>query len=343
MRGKNKMAFNRKFDLDRQTEAALLIQARFRSHLLTRKHLVLFFDINGTVMAADSVHNKDLDTGILQFMAENISAKWREDTDKMTYKNFVETHLHPGSQLDLKLKKKRFARYKNFLQFLAETHHPLLDETQSQFEKIKTNLSQGVVFNSFIDLIHYLRTNHIRFTLIFRTFGNDFNVVLDEVKQKTKLQFQKNAAFKAGQLYISNGQVLNKPADMLSSIKPFAHTGWQDDWEHWHAHSETFQAGKPYPIDLANENVVSIFFDDKALEREIIGLKSCREDQQDEKTRQQQLIACGRLVPVNTMDAVLNRNYFIDHVKFALKTPLNIPSKHVDVEKEASASACLKM
>lgn len=57
------------------------------------------------------------------------------------------------------------------------------------------------------------------------------------------------------------------------SIKPFEHVGWQDDWKYWHANGERHKFAKPYSINLDNENAVSIFFDDNALDKEIIGIK----------------------------------------------------------------------
>ncbi len=96
----------------------------------------------------------------------------------------------------------------------------------------------------------------------------------------------------------------------------------QDDWNWWFKHSENYQFGKPFPIDLADTSVCSLFFDDNAAlnqdhpENNIVApfdISSKRNLSPEE------LVSIKRLFPVDTLEALCNENYFIELIEFIIK------------------------
>lgn len=119
------------------------------SHLAEKnpnKHLILFFDINGTIIATDSANGTDKDIAILKLLAENHSAIWDKSIAKeMTFREYIDEHICPGDSKDPTIKKNRQEYYAKFIQFLMTKSHPLLDQIKSEFNIIKENLNQDAI------------------------------------------------------------------------------------------------------------------------------------------------------------------------------------------------------
>jgi hypothetical protein len=140
-----------------------------------KKHLILFFDVNGTIMLEDSKQNKDKETAICQMLAESYSSCWKPGMNKnMTYRKFVEEHMHPGDDNDPVIEAARHASYRNFLTFLKESNHSLHAVVNESYQKFQADFSsKNKIFDSFVALIEHLEHEKIPYTVIFRTFGND--------------------------------------------------------------------------------------------------------------------------------------------------------------------------
>ena len=276
-------------------------------------HLLLFMDLNGTIIAYDSAKNKDIDSAVLQLLAENYIDVWdaTKTTERMTYQQYLEKHeLARKAQSD---------DYKGFIHFLEMTNHPLKKEILSTYYKIKNILRDGDVFPSFLRLIHSLNELGTSFTIILRSFGNDAHTVVSELEKRTNIKFIHHAVFKEGHLISSDEKTLKSPDEILASVQPMKHGVWQDDHHYWHTHSETHFYGKPYPINFNDRGLVSIFFDDNAESKEILSIQPTSASAVDQAILQRKLIASGRIVPVNTMNAILNDDYFTNCVEFALR------------------------
>lgn len=168
-------------------------------------------------------------------------------------------------------------------------------------------------------LINDLEKLKTPFTIILRTFGNDAQNVINELEKKTKIQFGNFAAFKDGCLTDNNKNILKTTNEILESIKPNQHGAWQDDYLHWHSHGETHTYGKPYPINLNSKDTVPIFFDDNATDKKILSVQVTSGNVSDQPMLQKKLTKLGRIVPVNTLRAILEEDYFQNCVDFALK------------------------
>lgn len=287
------------------------------------KHLVLFVDINGTIMAADTSRGKEPDSAICQMLAENYLSKW-DSVNNETYRQYIDRRVCPGDGKDPVIKSKRMNHYKQFIEYLQQTAHPLHDEVSSKFTEIKNEMKNGDIFPSFIAMIDELNSNHTPYTIVFRTFGDDLDNVIKETNKRCHLEIQNRAKFIKGILHHNNGNVFDTPEAMLGCIAPFQHAAWQDDYQHWHNHGESHEAGKLYPINMHNNELVSIFFDDNAIDKNIIHVESIPSNTDDQRLLQADLLTSGRIVAVNTLQAATDRNYFIDRVKFALSQELMI-------------------
>lgn len=303
-----------------------------------QSNLILFVDINGTIIANDSAKNKDADTAILQLLAENYAAQWdtSKSTEVMTYRKYIEKYLLADDESKSKNKKARPEDYKEFINFLEKTKHPLHEEMVSIFNKIKKILSDSGVFPSFLKLINTLEKEKTPFTIILRTFGNDAQNVIKELENKTNLKFSNFATFKTGYLTNTNKNVLKTTNEILQSIKPNEHGAWQDDYSHWNSHGETHAYGKPYLIDLNSKNTMSLFFDDNATDKKILSVQLTSGDVNDQANFQKELINLGRIVPVNTLRAILEEDYFKNCVDYAVKQ--RIASKATTVSDNIKVS-----
>lgn len=280
-------------------------------------HFIGFFDVNDTVFLGDSEKLVDRETATLKALAENYSAIWDHEkaTEEMTYKKFVEKHLAPGDKRDPTIEAARNLLYKNFINFLRATNHLLLDDIETQYHQIQKNLEGGYIASSFINLIRELEENKYQYTIIFRTFGKDIKAVTEELSQKTHIKAFKFADMMGGQLHTDEGLVLHTPAEFLAHIKSFEHAAWLDSFQDWKAAGETYEGGKPYPVNLEDQSVMTVFFDDN-VSKKIIRITPA-DGATEQQALQDKLKLANRLVNVNTRDAFVNPDYYTQHVVLA--------------------------
>ena len=258
---------------------------------------------------------------ILSLIATDHLDVSHDQVEAMTFRKYIETYLCPGNAKDLVVKAARQVFYKDFLFFLEKTNHKDKELIRNEYAKLKIELSRPKqnIFTSFISLIEHLEKSKIAYSIVFRTFGTDLDMICDEVQQRTTMKIHSRGSFAAGQLQLNKSISLKTPQEMLRFIKPFQHGGWRDDWQYWHDHSETHAYGKPLPIDLADDKKIAIFFDDNALDKSILAAKVIGEESLDQAALQAKLIQQGNIVPVNTLFAILDPNYFVKCVEFKLK------------------------
>ena len=288
-------------------------------------HFIGFFDVNDTIFLGDSEKLVDREIAAVKALAENYSSIWdlEKTAEEMTYKKFVERYIAAGDKRDPAVEAARNALYKNFINFLSLTKHPLLVDIETQYHQIQQNLEGGYLADSFTNLIREVEENGYQYTIIFRTFGKDTKAVTDELSQKTHLKKFNLADVKAGQLHIGEGLVLQTPAEFLTHIKPFEHAAWRDSFPDWTATGETYAGGKPYPVNLEDQSVMTIFFDDN-VGKQIIRVTPVNGDAYEQQALQDELKSVNRLVSVNTRDAFVNPDYYTQHVVLAYQKLLEL-------------------
>jgi hypothetical protein len=136
------------------------------------------------------------------------------------------------------------------------------------------------------------------------------------------VKFSHQAKFNGPKLNIDGKKTVEKAREIfdliLDSEKHFA---IQDDWSYWNQHQERGQYGKPFLYDLSGTSGtlgnLSLFFDDNVTGDEHLDIvHSCEITGKVISTK----ALCDRFIfPVNTMEAMLDDNYFINRVMKALK------------------------
>ena len=181
-----------------------------------------------------------------------------------------------------------------------------------------------MVFPSFYNLLNHLEEQNISYTLVFRTFGSDIGDVAAELNAQMGHRFLNDFhAFSKGVFVHKDGL----ETDFYAYIKNAGrHLAVQDDWSWWFAHGENTQYGKPFPLDLRDSTVCSLFFDDNARINEgapEANIVAPFDIATQETLPLDELIAKGRLFPVDTLEALCNRNYFIELIQRASRPSAN--------------------
>lgn len=283
-----------------------------------RPHVMLHVDINRTLIVEDIGKGLGPDECLAAILsaAPEYSHTWDNNLEKSTYKKWVDEKLFPGSYQDPVLKKKRENAHTKFIDVARDNNHPMFNEIDDKFKTLLDILEaqgSGKVFKSFPNLITYLKDRKYSFSVILRTFGDDLSWVSQEL-EKYGLNFI-HGSFHEGVLHL-NDSVFKEPVKMISAFERGKHYAIQDSHGWWEQHNQKEKGGKPFPIDIADKNVLSIFFDDNAnsSKRQILNVIPF-----GEKTNLNDLIKMGRVVAVDPLKAIMEENYFIDAFETALK------------------------
>lgn len=294
-------------------------------------HILLHFDINGTIFAKDKKKEKlREDYMLLLSLARSTVSKWDgENGREMSFKQYVDQILHPGDKSHPTVKEKREEAIMGFLDTLKRHDPALSQQVQKKYEESleKCTSLDGEkrvykVFPSFFSLLQKLRSLNIPFTIIFRTFGDDLNSVREEIEgHPSGIQITHSYQFSGRELTNKTGDVIiDQVAHIFQTIlSSKEHWAIQDDWKSWNADQEKGQSGKPFFYDPSRKSeVLSLFFDDNITgERECDIICPCPLSEEKSDTTQS-LIDKKLLVPVNTIDAILDNNYFTNKVLEAI-------------------------
>ncbi len=278
-------------------------------------YLMLFVDINKTIIAEDKSKGLDPEESIAAILSDapEYAYTWDNDGENMTYYAQLNKQ-YPGS--DAAIKKNRESYQAKFIAAAQEHHHPMLKQINNEFNSLVTSLKTREprkVFTSFSQLISYLRKKQYSFSIILRTFGQDLTWVSEELAQDGLIFTP--GSFKKGILYLDN-KVLKYPQDMIATFKPGINYAIQDNYDWWKESNFIEKGGKPFPIDISDKHVLSFFFDDNAADpvKPILHIIPVGQ----EKTNLHELIKMGRVVPADPRKAIADTNYFIDAIENAL-------------------------
>lgn len=294
----------------------LIAMEPIKAQKCTLPHLMLHMDINKTIIIESTGKGFGYEDGVAALLSTEpeYAYKWGDSGEVMTYNKWVDKKLFPGT--DPTLKKKREAAHSNFIEATQEHHHPQFKKINDEFNALVNSLKNQLprkVFTSFSNLITYLRDNNYSFSVILRTFGKDLDGISKELAQDN-LTFIRGS-FQKGHLHLNN-KVISDPAKMIAAFKPGKHYAIQDSYDWWKEHNFTDKGGKPFPIDISDKNILSIFFDDNAADpvKPIVHAIPVKTE-----TNLHQLIEMGRVVNADPRKAILSKNYFIDAVENALQ------------------------
>lgn len=274
--------------------------------------LIIHMDVNKTIIAQDIGNNKGLDDVLIECIAKNCVGKWSTAVPEMTYVQYVKEYLVPGEKSNREVRKKRNDLIHAFFDFLKIREDVRYTKLKEQCDQLKNKIlhQQGVIFQSFFNMITYLEQCKRNYVIILRSFGQDLKAVTEEITQKTGILFEWEGKFVGTSLFIHSHitdeqYVLNDIVSIAAFFKTHKHIYIRDDFAYWNTHYEQAEYGKLFPID---ETVQSIFFDDNADESIINArLVPANTFVQTEKIGKSTAICV-----VDTLQAIENDSYFID-------------------------------
>jgi len=296
--------------------------------------IILHVDVNKTIMAEDPAGGKSVSDVLIGALAETYEDRWDSTiTHPMSYKEYVDTHLFPGAKGDQELKKLRNAQVARFIEYLAETNHPLHSEIQGRYARLlaKLNNHESIIFPSFFAAIRYLDAHAIPYSIVLRTFGKDLDRVMDEFDCclaprffSWKGEFNESiltmTSLDSGEIVI-----LRTTAEVYAFLQTHGNVAIHDDWNYWNKHGECKEYGKLFPIDVWDPHVICLFADDNANPKD--GILNPRHPVTNESLDVEFLIADDYIRVVNTLEAIEDDDYFIHYVLMAIWWYANKPKK----------------
>lgn len=290
-------------------------QAMFGQELDFSKRLVLHFDVNKTIIAVDLVQNKGIEECVNSILANFTFYKWDGEKEQSYYAFLTDKVSRENPKLLVTsedFKSKRNVYISDFHAYLQQYPGML-----AEYEKDKSALLEIldreslVIFPAFFKLVSWLNENFKdKYVIYLRTFGTDLPEVVPAIEENSELKFHEWGEFRGRELYIGS-EVRTVDFFVSNTSKNCA---IRDDYVYWKAHNFQAIGGKPFFVDSENSNYVHIFFDDNAddLDKPII----CPVLSNGGLADTSELIERGNIVAVNSRDAILNENYFIEKVKF---------------------------
>lgn len=266
---------------------------------MAARRVVLFMDVNKTIVLFDNGNETSAAHNILAHLGKTLTHTWDSNVSE-SYFSYVRRVLAPGDEVtDSLLKKRRQSLDQDLLARCSAV--PGGSSLKARYDdmilKIDAMQSQKrVVLPSFQLLLAELQRQRHRLAVavVLRSFGPDVGEAFREVCETNPHLKQGNfGMFCKGQLHSMDSieDVLSaysasrtgtnrRPlADVLRAypeVDLFAATAalkegsinvWSDDYSHWHGCGERAAGGKPYPVTT---EPFTVFFDDNALEKEII-------------------------------------------------------------------------
>lgn len=285
-------------------------------------HLILYFDINKTLIASDKAGNKSVEEVLNELLAEKYKDYWSDSLDEpITFDEYVQTILVPGPRESRELRDERKIYTQHFIDYLLGQNHPSYQAVLDDYEAALMVLdnSNGMIFPSFYALKDHLDNSGISYSIILRSFGEEVFEVKDEINKVYTMFFNGSGTFREGKLQLEDDQSIEDPLAIYQFLRRIDHTAIHDDWNFWNGNSMFSNAGKPFYIDREDHETLPIFFDDNIREDDSThNIIAPLDAVTNELIPIEQLIESGQALRVDTLKAILNNNYYINCVDEAL-------------------------
>lgn len=285
-------------------------------------HLVLYFDINKTLIASDKAGNKSVNDVVNELLAEKYVAYWDESLeDPITFDFYVNKILVPGPKNDEELRSQRKFFLQHFIEYLQTHNHSLYETVLKDYENVLTTLSNSnsTIFNSFYSLLNHLDQREISYAIILRSFGEEVCEVKDEINTFYKPMFNQTGQFREGRLILEGNQLIEGSEAIYTQLRRIEHTAIHDDWNFWNENKMSAKTGKPFYIDPRDNKTLSIFFDDNIENNSNFNIIAPLNAVTNELIPIEELVESGQAVRVDTLKAILNDNYYINYVEEAIQ------------------------
>ncbi|MFI0435668.1 MAG: hypothetical protein ACH350_08105 [Parachlamydiaceae bacterium] len=284
-------------------------------------HLILNFDVNKTLIASDKTENKSIEDVMNEMLSRKYSACWDDTvTEPITFDRYVRTVMMPGEEHDANLKIARLLPLTHFIDFLLERNHPLYSIVAEEFNHLVKQLRDVHIFPAFYRLIAELDRRGISYTLFLRSFGREVFEIKEEMNATLSQRFEVEGMFRQGVLYLNGQEPIETAEEIYAFFSSKKHAAIHDDWHYWMKGEMYAEYGKPFYLDLEDRNTLALFFDDNikvdSFEKNIIGPLS---RSTGESLSISSLLKSNQMIFVDTIEAILNENYFIEKIDQALQ------------------------
>ncbi len=278
-----------------------------------KSNLDIHFDINGTVIAVDfAVERTVLEEQYLQdFLSKKISAIWETGQKEMTYMEYLKTKYPARELLRKNLKSELYHMFEKMKIINHTDQEKYKNVYEIALEKLKILREENRhVFPSVFRLLDQLQQSHIQATIFLRTFGSEGPLVAEEISQKfPDIQFQKPIDLGKEKIKLP-----------IHSLQDNGHQIIIDDFKQWNENGRKKEYGKPFPV-YEESDKISLFFDDNIITDE----NDCEINNivNPYNPNTENSVAVGSLIGrcifrVDTLEAILNDEYFVDIFKKAL-------------------------
>lgn len=276
-------------------------------------HLLLYFDVNKTLIASDKASDKSIEDVVNELLAERYSSYWDSfQNEKMTFDTYVKNVLVPNGNRSL-----RQSYTQQFVTYLRDHSHPLYPEVLQQYQKAMEALlvAPEGIFTSFYSLLDYLEANELPYTIILRSFGFEIFEVMDAIDRQRGGLFSYSGHFREGKLHPDNEEAIEGVIAIYNKLKQGGHAAIRDDWETWFSHHMAMEKAKPFYIDGEDGETLPIFFDDNIVETDTgYNIIAPMDATTGESLSIEALIERKQAVQVDTLEAILDPDYFIKRV-----------------------------
>lgn len=182
-------------------------------------------------------------------------------------------------------------------------------------KNIKGSKGNTLVFPSFYKLVAFMDEQGVEYSIVLRTFGKDLGEVVSEIEAKTnKVFFDQYPKFVSGKLHVDD-EVLSSPEAIYSYFSTAKHVAVQDEYSWWVSHGKKTLYGKPFYVNLKDESTIHIFFDDNiSTNDKDSSIVASFDAVLGKQLSARELAEKGLLHEVDTSDAALNENYYIEKI-----------------------------
>jgi hypothetical protein len=289
------------------------------SNITKQSPLIICMDINGTIMAEDTKEGQDFNIMIIKSLAGSVRGKWQDGYPEMSYRQMVnDVWAIKGTTQEIHAQRKQC--YSSFIDRLhyavveGRISVDVLQQVETVYAKalaMQDYYKSNTLFPSFIAMLSKLQEDGIPFKLIYRTFGNDYVTVEQELARVLpSFTVTVYGTFKGKSLYINN-QVCATFSDAIAQIPLHGAAFIQDDYQYWSKNGEKSGFGKPMPI---KEGRYLLFFDDNIGVRNIINV--CSDDfvPTGMCIDSQQQIQSAMAIQVDMCQAMIDDAFFINKI-----------------------------
>ena len=243
---------------------------------------------------------------------------------------------------------KRFSAYFSKHLRLLQWNHPGEDELLTMRGSRDSRTRYHYILPSFYKLLTYLKQIGCAFSVIFRTYGMDANNVLkstayslNEAAHPSIIEpWDININTKPGKIQRTPGNiVLQMPSARNGEVKPAYELknereiykllsnlegihAFVDDFQTWQDHQYDAKHGKPFWLDLNDEDTHHIFFDDNIRVTDtdsIVDVRSLTDNDHGDEPLTADVLEDVCLVQADLLANISNENNFIEKVKLCVQ------------------------